>query len=329
MTAMEELERWQEGFLQHCDLVRGLQANTVAAYRIDLRLWLAYLHSRAELDRVAAAFAPASMMAFVGWLRAERKNGTRAVQRKLATLSALLDYLLLMEVLHPTDDRRRELPRLGRPRQPLPNVVDEGAMERLLGTPDPATLLGARDRAILLLLYSTGLRVSELCALTDRDFDRDPGQVRIVGKGQRERVVPVRPEARAAVEAYRKRRPEPGERAKGALFISRKGGPLTVRGVEFLVHRHAAAAGIGDRITPHTLRHSCATHLVRQGVALEVVRRLLGHQSLATTQVYLHLTVEDIRHSLALHPCCEMWAQLQMSLSIPVEKTPANLARAG
>jgi integrase/recombinase XerD len=319
-----ELEDLVAGFLKHCNHVRGLGERTVEAYALDLRLWLAFLQSQDGIDHLATAFTPAQFVRFVSFLRTERKNGTRTVQRKMATLGSFTDYLLLMEILATHEDPRSRLPRTGHVPKRLPEVLSEKEVERLLRAPDPTTVLGRRDRAILLLLYTTGLRVSELCALTEADFERDPVHIRVIGKGQRERVVPIRPEVRAEIEAYRTMRTS----ACDALFVSRKGGSLTARGVEFMVQRHARAAGISSHVTPHTLRHSCATHLVRQGVALEVVRRLLGHQSLATTQVYLHLTVEDVRQAMTVHPVREMWLSLQAIL--PVEPASANqLARAG
>ena len=293
-----------EDFCEYSRVIRGCREATVGAYRHDLTVFRRFL-----VDHPAQALDVPCILGFICHLRNDRANGQRAIQRKLATLGALVDYLLVDGQMDSAADPRDKLPRLPSPPATLPRLLTEAETEKLLAAPDGNSVLGRRDRAILVLLYTAGLRAGEVCRLTVASIDWEGEILRVEGKGGSERSVPLHPLAAETLRAYLAVRPvEP--LAQEALFVSKKRGPLTVRAVEFLVARHAEAAGLDQHVHPHMLRHSCATHLLRRGAPLEAIRKLLGHQNLASTQVYLHLAPEDVRTALERHPIRRTWPRV-------------------
>ena len=184
----------------------------------------------------------------------------------------------------------------------LPVVLDNKEMQDILSQPDTTTILGRRDRAILTLIYSAGLRVSEICSLQVTDMHRSEQRILISGKGGRERYVPLDPTVDEAIQEYLKSRtseiPE--------LFVSKKGGALTPRAIQFMVKKYAEQARIDKNVTPHKLRHTCATHLLQEGAHLVSIQKLLGHKSLTTTQIYLHITIADLKELSKQHPMRKM-----------------------
>ncbi|MBP7149779.1 MAG: tyrosine recombinase [Acidobacteria bacterium] len=272
-------------FLEHLVVVRGLSPRTVDAYRRDLES-LASFAARAPAGRAAAErLEDVGEAEIQGWMRRERARGmspaTRA--RRLAAIRAFLRFLR-------EDGRREDDParRLDAPRRrrPLPRVLLEGEVEALLAAPDDSPR-GLRDRAMLEVLYASGLRVSELCALRTPQVDLRRGLVRVVGKGDRERIVPFGDPARAALERFIAEG-RPALRPKGdVLFPGRAGAPMTRQNFWAQLRRLALAAGIApDRISPHVVRHSFATHLVEHGADLRTVQLLLGHRDISTTEIY-------------------------------------------
>ncbi len=229
--------------------------------------------------------------------------------RKIATLRSFYKWLDRMSMISANPMTMIRTPRQGKR---LPKAINVEQVERLLAAPDDKTLLGARDRAILETLYSTGIRVSELVGINRRDID-ETGQALIVrGKGRRERIVPLGTHALAALTHYlgildHHRRTEEGTiRADDPVFINKHGGRLSTRSVRRKVSKYLAEAGLDPDISPHTLRHSFATHLLDNGADLRSVQELLGHQSLSTTQVYTHLTTQRLRNAYNdAHPRAE------------------------
>jgi integrase/recombinase XerD len=300
------LERDAERFLAHLVAERGLSDNTVAAYRRDLRRYLAFLTARdvdrpAEVDAGVVRSFVASVSASTHGPEDEPYRAT-SVARTLSAVRSFHRFLLREGIADrdPTVDVVR--PRLPRP-LPHPLGVDE--VRRLIETPDPSTAAGLRDRAILEVLYGAGLRVSELTSLDVDDLDLQEGFVRVVGKGGKEREVPMGRHAREAVEAYLIRgRPElAGPRSRGAVFLNTRGGRLTRQSCAKLLATSASGAGLPRRVSPHDLRHSFATHLLEGGADVRVVQELLGHASVATTQIYTLVTKEHLREVyLTAHP---------------------------
>ena len=271
-------------FLSHLDYERGLSRNTLSAYRSDLVAWRAYCAERG-VDALAAE--PDDVTAWMEHLR--RSYSPSSVARMLVSVRAFYRFLVREEKLDidPTAT-------IGTPKKPrsLPKAIPLEDVERLLD--EPATDgLGVRDRAILETLYGAGLRISELAALDVDDLDLEEGSVLVrSGKGGKGRRVPLGRMARGAVADYLTRlRPELARKATsragaGALFLNARGGRLSRQGCWKILKGHALSAGLSDKVSPHTLRHSFATHMLDAGADIRVVQELLGHASLATTQVY-------------------------------------------
>lgn len=283
-------------FLGHLSRERRLSSHTCTAYGTDLAQFRAYL--QAAWDAEAPDLARLSrddVRAYVGHLNAEG-FGRRSIARKLASLRTFLAYMcqtgrltrnLALHVVPPRQEKR------------LPVHLDVEEARRALTSPPEDTALGLRDRAILELLYGAGIRLRELAGLTPQALDLEAGTVRVLGKGGKERIVPMGGKAVAALRAYAARRGEllagSGGPDPGRLFLTRSGRALSPSGIQHRVVHYLAKATGGRRLGPHALRHSFATHLLDAGADLNAVRELLGHASLSTTQKYTHLTVDRLR----------------------------------
>ncbi len=270
-------------FLLALEGERRASAHTLQAYARDVDDFLAFL--RAEGIRRWRDVEVGHARRYVANLARSRAAAT--VARRLSALRQLFRFLVRTGQAHQDPFRGLRAPRRGRR---LPGFLSLAQVRALLAAPDPRTPLGCRDRAILELLYGTGLRVGELVSL--RCSDVGPGrELRVVGKGRRERVVLLTRAARAALEDYlRRARPALARQEVDALFVNGRGGPLRARGVQRRLRGYVERALSGLRATPHTLRHTFATHLLDGGADLRVVQELLGHRSLQTTQVYTHTT---------------------------------------
>lgn len=277
-------------------LESGLSDNTLAAYRRDLLALARYQH---EHGRTLAHASREDLQAYLGDRFARGlKSSTSA--RSLSALRRFYRFLLREGeiVVDPTLDIAS--PKLSRP---LPKTLTESDVDRLLDAPDAEQPLGRRDRAMLETLYATGLRVSELVRLRMGELRTNPGVVQIVGKGGRERLVPLGESAIEAVDLYlRTARAELlGARVTDFVFVTRRGAGMTRQAFWQLVRRHASAAGIKAPPSPHTLRHAFATHLLNHGADLRSVQMLLGHSDLSTTQIYTHVARERLKNLHARH----------------------------
>jgi integrase/recombinase XerD len=287
-----------ERYLDHLTVERGLSEHTLAAYRRDLNRYLDFLATRDITE--PAAVEEATVRSFVASLSAstygedERPYRASSVARSLSSVRSFHRFLLREGVAERDPAVGISQPKLPRS-LPRPLSVDE--VTRLLEAPDPAISAGSRDRAILELLYGAGLRISELVGVDVDDVDLEQGSVRVLGKGGKEREVPLGRMGREAVAAYLTRaRPEfASARSRGAMFLNRRGGRLTRQSCARLLETYVEAAGIDRRVTLHTLRHSFATHLLEGGADVRVVQELLGHASVATTQIYTLVTREHLR----------------------------------
>ncbi len=286
-------------FLHYLRLERGLSDNTVAAYESDLKQWLSIFCERGitqlrQIERLHIIWVLAQMPEF-GY-----KSAT--VFRKMAALRAFLKYLVAEGLLSVNPAEDMEMPKKG---HRLPQVLSLKEVESLLTAPDPHKPLGNRDRSLLEMLYATGMRVSEVIGLHVADLDMQQGLVRCMGKGEKERVVPVGDQALEAVHAYllHSRPVLLGQTNCRLLFVNRRGRPLTRQTVWKLVKQYARQAGLKEEITPHTLRHSFATHLLENGADLRAVQEMLGHTDIVTTQIYTHLTRKALKNIYNLaHP---------------------------
>lgn len=285
-------------YLDHLAVERGLSDNTLSAYRRDLVRYLRFLGSRSvsEPEQVDGSVVRSFLASISASTHGEDERPYRAtsVARTLSSVRSFHRFLLREGVVESDPAVGVVQPKLPRP-LPHPLTVDE--MQRLLDAPDVTTPAGQRDRAILELLYGSGLRVSELTGLDVDDLDLEGGFVRVLGKGGKEREVPVGRFGRDAVETYlvRARPVFATGRGRGALFLNQRGGRLTRQSCDRMVRAASQAAGIERHVSLHTLRHSFATHLLEGGADVRVVQELLGHASVATTQIYTLVTREHLR----------------------------------
>ena len=280
-------------FLQYLAAERGASPHTLRSYAADLAELRGFLRT-AKVASLAAADAR-TLRAYLAWLHG-RGLAKSSIARKLATARSCFRFLARRGLVAANPARQVASPRL--PKR-LPSFLPIDESNELLDASHGATLSGRRDHAILELLYASGLRVAECCGLDLEDLDRRHGTVRVLGTGGKERMVPVGDEALAAVEAYLSLRGEAG----GPLFRNVRGGRLTTRSVHNIVRRRAREAGIDRRVTPHTLRHTFATHLLGAGADLRLIQELLGHSRLSTTQRYTHVSPEHLMKVYdAAHP---------------------------
>ncbi len=291
---------------------RGLAANSLAAYRRDLRRYAEFLRERGEQDPTAVR--EETVLAYVEHLKSERDDEGKArfapstVARALVAVRSFHRFCLEEGLLavDPSEE-------VGAPRVPqgIPKALTEDEVEALLGAVVGDTARALRDRAIVETLYATGVRISELVGLDRRDLDLDDGLVRVLGKGSKERIVPVGRSARDALAAYlasgRPQLVRPNHRsARGdgeAVVLNVRGGRLSRQSCWKIVRTAGERAGLVGRLSPHVLRHSCATHMLEHGADIRVVQELLGHASVSTTQVYTKVSPERLRAVYeAAHP---------------------------
>lgn len=282
-------------YLDHLAVERGLADHSLAAYRRDLGLYAAYLSSE-ELGSPTTATEDV-VGGFVRWIGEQRTAAGRpyAASTVARTLVAVRGFhrFLVAEGLADADPSRDVAG--PRTRRPLPKALSQAQVNLLLAAPEGDDPRALRDIAMLELLYSAGLRITELVELDVDDVDLSVRTVRCTGKGSKDRIVPVGRVACRAVEAWLVRGRPALEPRSPALFCNRRGGRLTRQGAWKIVKRHAERVGLGERVSPHTLRHSFATHLVDGGADVRVVQELLGHASVNTTQVYTQVSRTRLR----------------------------------
>jgi integrase/recombinase XerD len=306
---MKTLAQLVDDYLRHLSIERGLSKNTIAAYRRDLNSYLGYLEKQGVHD--ASSITESEI---TGYLTAISESGilsANSVARMLAGVRGLHRFWLFESITTGDPSSMVKPPKL--PKR-LPKAITISEIERLIEAsgPDPKKieagepdLARVRDRAILELLYATGARISELTALNLDDLV-DPTMVRLFGKGSKERIVPVGSYAQSSLEVYLVRaRPVLVKKGKGtpAVFLNQRGGRLSRQSAWQIISDAADAAKIQSEVSPHTLRHSFATHLLEGGADVRVVQELLGHSSVATTQIYTLVTVDALREVYATsHP---------------------------
>lgn len=285
-------------FIDHLLVERGLSKNTVDAYARDVAGFLGFL-------KAAGAAGPeeATGQLVLAYLKHQRKGGlsARTVARRLSALRTLYRFLVREGLARASPLARLESPRLWKT---LPRALSQPEAQALVEAPAGDVSGGLRDRAILEVLYGTGLRVSEVSGLTLDQIDLTVGFVRTLGKGSKERVVPLGRRAQEALTAYlREGRPGLVKGRSNHVFLNRSGRGLSRQSIWKLVKRSCRAAGLGDEPSPHTLRHSFATHLLEGGADLRSLQMMLGHADLSTTQIYTHLSREHLRDLvLRYHP---------------------------
>jgi integrase/recombinase XerD len=282
-------------FLAYLEFERGLSRNTLEAYRSDL-LQLGVHLRRTGADALTAGHA--DLADFVATLAAGAEDrppvAAATLQRKVACLRSFYRHLRRQDLIVDDPTAHLRAPKQGRR---LPQVLTRGEVAKLLEQPAGTEPAALRDRALLELMYACGLRASEATGLDVNDVDLEDGILRARGKGAKERLVPVGSQAARALALYVARgRPRlVGDRLEARLFVNHRGGGLTRQGLYKIVQRHASSAGLEHKMSPHTLRHTFATHLLAGGCDLRSLQEMLGHADIATTQVYTHLSAERLK----------------------------------
>jgi integrase/recombinase XerD len=284
-------------FLTHVKVEKGLSSNTVSAYHRDLAKFDEFAKkSKLRLEAVSRD----DLVDFLASLY-RQKLESKTVARHLVTLRNFFRFAQIQDLIAADPSVNLESPKI---RRSLPGYLRLEEVERLLAEPDSKTPLGLRDRAMLEVLYSTGLRVSELTGLRVTDLDTKVGCVRCIGKGDKERIVPVGKKALAMVDKYlRDARPKLLGKVAGnpSLFVNRRGRQLSRVGVWKILSAYGRRAGLRTALTPHMLRHSFATHLLERGADLRSVQLMLGHADISTTQIYTHVVEERLKQIYKAH----------------------------
>jgi integrase/recombinase XerD len=284
-------------FLTHVRVEKGLSANTVAAYRRDLAKFSEFSKKR---KLTLEAVTRDDLVDFLAGLY-RQKLESKSVARHLVSLRNFFRFAQVQELIPADPSLNLESPKI---RRSLPGYLRLEEVERLLAQPDAKTPFGLRDRAMLEVLYSAGLRVSELVGLRVSDLDTKVGCVRCIGKGDKERIVPIGKKALAIVDGYlQEARPVLLGKAVGSptLFVNRRGGSLSRVGVWKILSAYGRHAGLRVALTPHMLRHSFATHLLERGADLRSVQLMLGHADISTTQIYTHVVEERLKQIYKAH----------------------------
>jgi len=285
-----------ERFLDNLWAERGLSDNSLHSYRHDLLLLSRRLASRGRILETATREDLLAVLA----AEVQQGKSPRSVSRYLSAYRQFYRWLVREGTISTDPVALIESPKTGRG---LPKALTEEQVETLLAAPDTGTMLGQRDRAMLELMYATGLRVSELVGLELPNLNMNQGVIRVIGKGQKERLVPFGDEAHESLEAYLAG--GRGELLKGAqtnsVFVTSRKAGMTRQAFWYMVRRYAARCGMSQQLSPHMLRHSFATHLLNHGADLRVVQLLLGHSDLSTTQIYTHIAREGLKRMHEAH----------------------------
>ena len=291
-----------DGFIRHLRIERNASPLTLKSYAEDLESLLEFFTEQLgrppEVDQVAIG----QLRQYVSYLY-DCGYAKSTIARRLACLRSFFRYCRREGLIDSNPAQALRTPRAGRK---LPNFLSNRQVTQLIETPTAETPAGLRDRAILEVFYSAGLRVAELVGLDLDDWDRDAGILRVMGKGRKERIAPVGRHADAALQAWNAVR-QPGAKASAedlqAIFLNRFGRRISTRSVGRLIEKHIKAAGLDPKSSPHTLRHTFATHLLDGGADLRSVQELLGHKSLTTTQIYTHVSTNRLRETyVQAHP---------------------------
>lgn len=285
-----QIDQWVDQYISHLIVEKGLAAKTIEAYTADLSAFLQFLKSQ-EIDRLDEADTTAILKYLIDLRKTGRGSRTRA--RHLVTIRGFYHFLAQKGIMSENSAKMVDLPKSG---LKLPDVLSQEDVALLISTPDRNRPLELRDAAMLETIYAAGLRVTELIQLQMGAVNLEAGFVRVLGKGSKERIVPIGGKASECLRHYLAQgRPRllSGQISR-FMFVARAGKPMTRQGFWKLLRRYALQAGITKRVTPHSLRHSFATHLLEGGADLRAVQMMLGHADIATTQIYTHVAQQRL-----------------------------------
>jgi len=285
------MKRQLEEYMNYLAVEKGLAKNTLDSYRRDLQKFIAFLHNQKLTD--PGQVKSSEITRFIGDLKSGQ-SATSTISRMLASIRSFFNYLLEEGIVKTNPALELESPRI---EKKLPRVLTTDEINSLLDQPKTSECKGLRDKAMLELLYASGIRVSELIDLNLSDFDPRVGYLRCKGKGQKERIVPIGSVAIGYVNDYMNSAREKlcKNNGEAALFVNHHGSRMTRQGFWKLLKKYAHNSGIETEITPHTIRHSFATHLLENGADLRSVQEMLGHSDISTTQIYTQVTRKKIR----------------------------------
>lgn len=293
----DNTKRWQEisrRYRSYMRLEKHLSENTIEAYMRDLAQFAHYI---LRMNDVPPAKVEREMIEhYMGWLYSNNREKSSQA-RALSGIKSFFNFLLLNELIDSSPAEMIDAPKASRQ---LPDTLSTEEIDRIINSIDASTTKGLRDRAILELLYSCGLRVSELCDLKLGDLCFGEGYIRVIGKGNKQRLVPVSGIARERISLYKEQRGK-GEKGDDTLFLNNRGTRLTRVMIFTIIKQAAQRAGIDKKISPHTFRHSFATHLLAGGANIRQVQELLGHENILTTEIYTHLDDSHLRQTMEQH----------------------------
>lgn len=299
------MEKYIKKYLLHLTFERNFSENTVKAYEIDLLQFNTFLNEQFGTDRVRPKdIDKLAVRHFLAWMQKEGLT-KKTVARKLACIRSFFRYLCREKILETNPTVHLATPKI---EKKLPSFLDVGQASQAMELPDKGSIMGLRDAAILEVLYSTGIRLSELVGLNVTSVDPVGEVVKVTGKGRKQRIVPLGGKALEALTAYIGKRKElmKGKKTKvdaQAMFLNRTGGRLSTRSIQKIVERYLRRVSQVQKVSPHVLRHTFATHMLDAGADLKAVKELLGHVSLSTTQVYTHVTLDRLKKAYAkAHP---------------------------
>lgn len=304
----------------HCT-ARGLRATTIAAYKATLRQFRDFLHvhyPQMGPDQVRVRHA----LEYLEHLRVVRNNSESALNRQVTILKNFYRAMVAMDHLAPEDNPLVHFPKIKSSPRKLPVVLTSDEVRKLLVVPADNTIIGLRDRAILTLLYGTGIRVSECAGLKEGEVDLENEEIHVTGKGGHQRCLPLNDKVVRALRLYRQVRGTVSPYV--AFFQSRLGQGLSRNAIYERVRTHARRAKIPKAISPHKLRHTFASHLVKAGVGIVTIRDLLGHRQISSTQIYLHVTAHDLREAARRHPIVHLASfvdDLLPDVKLPLQKS--------
>ncbi|HWP92796.1 MAG TPA: site-specific tyrosine recombinase XerD [Thermodesulfobacteriota bacterium] len=281
----------QDSFISYLAVVKGLSKNTLESYGRDVSKWVVYLEERGIVDIREVDYKV--ILDFLTHLREQNLNA-RSVARILVSIKQFFRFLLAEKIIEKDPTFLIRTPKI---RTSIPGVLSLDDVEKLLSAPDDKTPEGVRDLAMLEVLYATGIRVTELVSLQLNSVNFELGYLMVYGKGGKERIVPIGDKAIASLQEYMNiSRPSLLKSRKSVyLFVTRRGGKMTRQGFWKLIKGYAGRTGIGKKISPHTLRHSFATHLLERGADLRTIQIMLGHSDISTTQIYTHIQRERLK----------------------------------
>jgi site-specific recombinase XerD len=306
-----------------------MKASTIASYEASLRQFVSYVEVKLQ-NKAPAAVAARDVLEYLQYLRTDRKNAEAAVSRSLVILKCFYRALVAMEHLKSVENPLVHFPKVKAAPSKLPVYLSEDEVTRLLRSPPGDTVLMVRDRAILGLLYGTGIRASECSTLKEEDVDLENKCIRVTGKGGHQRSVPLNARVMTVMKAYRQVRGKVD--LKACFFLSLRRKQMTRGAIYERVRKWAGVAKIEKAMSPHRLRHTFATHLVKAGVGIVTIRDLLGHRQISSTQIYLHTTAHDLKEAVEKHPIKRLMSDLDQLLpgvKLPWHYPPVRRQQAG